>query len=76
MPQHAIPVHISQTDESLPAEIKEIIRDINVESVVFRDKPDYVNENYTISYKNLMKTRYSFAMNFYCQLFMYKFSPN
>ena len=51
MPKHAVPVQISPTDESLPEEIKESIKDSNVESVVFRDKTDYVNANYTIAYK-------------------------
>ena len=51
MPKHAVPVQISPTDERLPAEIKESIRDSNVESVVFRDKTDNVNANYTIAYK-------------------------
>ena len=51
MPKHAVPVQISPTDESLPVEIKESIRDSNVESVVFRDKTDNVNANYTIAYQ-------------------------
>ena len=49
MPKHAEPVQISPTDESLPAEIKESIRDSNAESVVFRDKTDNVNANCTIA---------------------------
>ena len=55
MPKHAVPVQISPTDESLPAEIKERIRDSNVESVVFRDKTDNVNANYTIAYQKTDK---------------------
>ena len=51
MPKHAVPVQISPTDENLPEEVKESIRDSNVESVVFRDETDYVNANYTIAYK-------------------------
>ena len=51
MPNHAVPVQISPTDKSLPAEIKESIRDSNVESVVFRDKADNVNANYTTAYQ-------------------------
>ena len=51
MPKHTVPVQISPTDECLPAEIKESIRDNNVESVVFRDKTDNVNANYTIAYQ-------------------------
>ena len=54
MPKNAVPVQISLTDESLPAEIKESIRD-NVESVVFRDKTDNVNANYTIAYEKTDK---------------------
>ena len=55
MLKHAVPIQISPTDESLPAEIKESIRDSNVESVVFRDKIDNVNANYTIAYKKTGK---------------------
>ena len=51
MPKHAVPVQISPTDKSLPAEIKVSIRDSNVESVVFRDKTDNVNANYTTAYQ-------------------------
>ena len=51
MPKHAVPVQISPTDWSLPAEIKERIRYSNVESVVFRDKTDNVKANYTIAYQ-------------------------
>ena len=63
-PKHIVPAQISPTDESLPAEIKESIRDSKVESVVFRDKTDNVKANYTIAYKKLMKTHNLFVMNF------------
>ena len=69
MPKHALPVQISPTDESLPTEIKERIRDSNVESVVFRDKTDIVIANYTIAYqKKLMKTRNLFVMKFFLSI--------
>ena len=55
MHKHAVPVQISLTDESLPAEIEESIRDSNVESVEFRDKTDQVNANYTIAYQKTDK---------------------
>ena len=55
MPKHAVPVQISPTDESLPAEIKESNRNSNVESVVFTDKTDNVNANYTIAYQKTNK---------------------
>ena len=51
MNNHAVSVQKSPTDESLPAEIKEGIRDSNAESVVFRDKANYLNAGYTISYQ-------------------------
>ena len=51
MPKHAVSVQIFPTDERLPPEIKESIRESNVESVVFRDKTDNVNANYTVAYK-------------------------
>ena len=50
MPKHAVPVQISPTDESLPAEIKENTRDSSVALVVFRDKTDNMNANYAIAY--------------------------
>ena len=51
MPKHAVPVQISPTEKSLPEEVKESIRDSNVESVVFRDITDYMNAKYTTAYK-------------------------
>ena len=51
MTKYAVPVQISPTDERLPAEIKESIRESNVGSVVFGEKIDNVNANYTIAYK-------------------------
>ena len=64
MPKHAIPVQMSPTDESLPAKIKESIRDSNVEAVVFRDKNDYVKQTILLLTKKLMKTRNLFVMKF------------
>ena len=64
MPKHAVPVPISPTDERLPAEIKESIRDSNVESVVFRDKTDNVNAIILLLTKKLMKTHNLLVMNF------------
>ena len=51
MHKHAVSVQKSPTNESLPAEIKEGIRDSNADSVVFGDKADYLNAGYTISYQ-------------------------
>ena len=51
-PKRAVPVLISLTDKSLPAEIRQRIEKNNVQSIVFTDKTDRVNVNYTITFKN------------------------
>ena len=51
MPKNSVQVQMSPRDESLPAEMKGSIRDSNVESIVFSDKTDNVNANYTIAYQ-------------------------
>ena len=50
-PKRAVPVLMSLDDETLPDDIKQLIKENNVESVVFRDKQDSMNSNYTITYK-------------------------
>ena len=50
MPKRAVPVLMSLTDKSLPAEIRQRIEKYNVQSIVFRDKTDRVNANYTITF--------------------------
>ena len=50
MPKRAVPVLMSLTDKNLPAEIRQRIEKNNVQSIVFRDKFDSVNANYTISF--------------------------
>ena len=52
MPKRAVPVLMSLNDESLPAEIRQRIEKNNVQSIVFRDKTDRVNANYTITFIN------------------------
>ena len=42
---------MSLDDETLPDDIKQPIKENNVESIVFRDKQDSMNANYTITYK-------------------------
>ena len=49
--KRAVPVLISLNDETLPDEIKQLIKECNVESVFFRDKQDSIYANYTITYK-------------------------
>ena len=43
---------MSLNDKSLPAEIRQRIEKNNVQSIVFRDKTDRVNANYTITFIN------------------------
>ena len=50
-PKCAVPILISLDDETLPDEIKQLIKENNVESIVFRDKQDSMNANYTITNK-------------------------
>ena len=52
MPKHAEPVLMSLKDKSLPAEIRRRIEKNNVQSIVFREKTDRVNANYTITFIN------------------------
>ena len=40
---------MSLTDKILPAEIRQRLEKNNVQSIVFRDKTDRVNANYTIT---------------------------
>ena len=49
---HAVPVLMYLDDESLPKEIKQRVKENNVETIVFRDKVDSINANYTITYRN------------------------
>ena len=51
MPQRATPILMSLDDESLPKEIKQRVKEKEIESTVFRDKVDSINANYTISYR-------------------------
>ena len=52
MPKRAEPVLMSLNDKSLPAEIRRRIEKNNVQSIVFREKTDRVNANYTIIFIN------------------------
>ena len=63
-PKRAVPVLMSLDDEILPDDIKQLIKENNVESIVFRDKQDSMNANYTITYKQETKTLDMFLMNF------------
>ena len=46
------PVLMSLKDKSLPAEIRRRIEKNNVQLIVFREKTDRVNANYTITFIN------------------------
>ena len=50
MPKRAVSVLMSLTDKNLAAEIRQRIENNNVQSIVFRDKTDRVNANYTITF--------------------------
>ena len=50
-PKRAVPVLMSLDDETLPEDIKQLIKEKNVEPIVFRDKQDSIIANYTITYK-------------------------
>ena len=44
-PKRAVPVMMSLDDETLPDDIKQLIKENNVESIIFRDKKDSMNGN-------------------------------
>ena len=48
-PKRAVPVLMSLDDETLPDDLKQLIKENNVESIVFRDKQDSMNANYRIT---------------------------
>ena len=50
-PKRAVPALMSLDDETLPDDIRQLIKENNVESIIFRDKQDSMNANYTITYK-------------------------
>ena len=50
-PKCAVLVLMSLDNETLPDDIKQLIKKNNVESIVFRDKQDLMKANYTITYK-------------------------
>ena len=52
MPKRAVPILMSLDDESLPKEIKQRVKENDVESIVFRDKVDSIHANYTVTYRN------------------------
>ena len=52
MTKRVVPVLMSLDDESLPKEIKQRVKENDVETIVFRDKVDSINANYTITYRN------------------------
>ena len=52
MPKRAVPILMSLDDDSLPKEIKQRVNENDVESIVFRDKVDSINANYTITFRN------------------------
>ena len=63
-PQRAVPVLMSLNDETLPDDIKQLIKENNVESIVFRDKQDSMNANYTSLTNKETKTLDMVLMNF------------
>ena len=52
MPQRAVPILMSLDDESIPKEIKQRVKENDVESIVFRDKVGSINASYKITYRN------------------------
>ena len=52
MPKRAVQILMSLDDESLLKEIKQRVKENDVEFIDFRDKVDSINANYTITYRN------------------------
>ena len=61
-PKSAVPVVMYMNDETLPDEIKQLIKERNLESIVPRDKHDSVNANYAITNKQGDKDFYEFFL--------------
>ena len=51
IPKRAVPFLMSLDDQNLPKEIKQRVKENEVESTVFRDKADSINANYSITYR-------------------------
>ena len=64
-PKRAVPVLMSLNDETLPDEIKQLITESNAESIVFRDKQDSINANFTITYKQRDKDSWYVSYEFF-----------
>ena len=53
LPMHnrAVPILMFLDEESLSKEITQRVKENDVESIVFRDKVDSINANYTVTYR-------------------------
>ena len=51
MHNRAVPILMFLDDESLSKEITQRVKENDVESIVFRDKVDSINANYTVTYR-------------------------
>ena len=50
-PKRPVAVPMSLTDESLPDEIKQVVREGNLDSIVYHEKDCGVKASYTVTYK-------------------------
>ena len=64
-PKRAVPVLMSLDNETLPDDIEQL-KENNVESIVFRDKQDSMNANYTITYKQRDENSGYVSSEFFC----------
>ena len=64
MPKRSVPVQVPLSDESLPDDIKQVVREGRVDSIVYREKDCGVKASYTVTYKkadaNSKYTTYDF----------------
>ena len=55
-PKYPVPVPKPLDDESLPDEIKEIVREVKVESIVYHGSDHEFQTSYKLTYKKKTKT--------------------
>ena len=64
MPKRSVPVQVPLNDESLPDDIKQVVREGKVDSIVYHEKDCGVKASYTVTYKkgdaNSKYTTYEF----------------
>ena len=61
MPKRSVPVQVPLNNESLPDDIKQVVREGKVDSIVYHEKDCGVKASYTVIYKKA-DTTYEFLL--------------